>query len=85
MSGGSWDYLYGQEFSPRSKTVWDMAKRAREIGSEPAARRLEELAQQMRVAENLFDLARDIMHGVEWVDSHDWSADQLIEKFKELK
>lgn len=86
MSGGSYDYLYSvdsTEIENRLEDLEQMAERLIALGYKSEANtflRFIEKVKLMKIKKQAFiDEYSDIMHGVEWTDSGDWSEESFNE------
>lgn len=82
MSGGSWDYLSGQDALPHSQVMRKAAERLRQLGDVASALECEALRDVLARAERTWAIATDLkaaLHDMEWVDS----GDSIEEDFRE--
>lgn len=80
MSGGSYNYLYGQD-SLDHGDLTSMAARLAELAPGSAAAR--DTAALVRAIDN--QRLREVWRAVEWLDSHDYSADQVDAAVREYE
>jgi hypothetical protein len=91
VSGGSYDYLFVQDFEPffiPRENMERMRDRLRELGYEDAAKQTEEVMEVFFVesgdpVEARWPALRQAWKHVEWLDSNDIGKDQLQERMAE--
>ncbi len=92
MSGGSFDYLYCKEpgeLFDRVEYIEDMSEIALRLGYEDIALDLTRLAEYIKSAKIrvtvLQEQLKEVMHSIEWYDSHDIGEDTLKKRFEEYR
>lgn len=74
MSGGSFNYLYSRDLGEYSiGEVRAMAQALRDMGHEAAAKRTEDVADALALADAIRVELEDVWHDVEWVRSGDYA------------
>jgi len=95
MSGGSYNYLYcvdSTEIEDRLDDLESMAERLVGLGYQDEAKAFFRFIEQVKLMKtkksSFLEEYNDIMHGVEWTDSGDWSKESFKEfmenRFKDL-
>ena len=73
MSGGAFNYLYSRDFGEYSiGEVRAMAQALRELGHEAAAKRTEDVADALAMADAIREELKDVWRDVEWIHSGDY-------------
>ena len=73
MSGSSFNYLYQRDLNAEAWEVREMAKALRDMGHEDAAKRTEDCAAALDLADAIRAELADVWHDVEWVHSSDYA------------
>ncbi len=88
MSGGSWGYLYSRAYDDIDSlavTAADMSLALGKNGAQRAAAMTAMLSDDLRRAADAVKLLEGAWQAQEWVDSGDWSVDQLLAEEEKLK
>ena len=83
MSGGSWNYLFEAytqgHLSDRLDDICGMADRLAELGHPLVEELTCKVVADLKHAEHRAGMLCDVWQAVEWLDSNDWSAQQVAE------
>lgn len=81
MSGGSYNYLYSHVngLEQQRGDIEEMAARLEKGGYGAPARATREVLRTLDAAERQAEALKDVWQAAEWVDSCDWSEDDLRE------
>jgi hypothetical protein len=89
MSGGSHGYLgrvMGMfELLEKIGHLEDVAQRLRELGHEAAANDTQMLYDRLTAEPECFEALRKVWHAVDYLDSNDYSEDQVADAVKEYQ
>jgi hypothetical protein len=78
VSGGSYQFLYRQNELAELSPLLEMQETLARVAPDSAGlAALNELVRTLKSADEQFDLLRDVLHAVEWLESSDYLEEEV--------